>query len=258
MQVGNLVDFDSHAHGGWFVGEVTRIVKSWGLRTDDVSVHISQFGDSETVPRDRGRLWPSGTKSAPVRVAAAAAAAFPASNSAAAFAPVRSDGQAPDRAPYAVADFGYQLREGDECDCWDTERKWRISEVIGSTVTHLLIHYSQCGRSAIGVSPAAWLPDCSLSACHLTSVVAAARVSAACLCSAVGWSSFWAEWISKGDPRIQPPRSHPLATPTRPARDQRWGRCACRRRYLQAAQAYNSAPAPHATGRCRAVTYACM
>ena len=158
LKVGNLVDFESHKRAGWFVGEVTGIDKSWaGLRQDDVSVHIIDFDDSETVQRDSSRLWPPCTKSTsgPV-VAAAAAAASPSSSSAAAVdvAPVRSDGQVPaNRAPPPVVNFGRQLRRGDACDCLDTMQKWIFSEVIGSDSTHLLIHYGQCGRSATGAFP---------------------------------------------------------------------------------------------------------
>lgn len=235
LRVGDLVDFDSLKHGGWFVGEVSRIDKSWaGLRPDDVSIHNHQFGDVEIMARDSSRLWPPFTKSTqpqqapppqpqptvPVAVrphqqqqqqppqnvahppasarggalppvqgrpgnlagGAAAAGAPPGGASqqppgyasvAAAAAPLAvgvgegapgaaapvaapttpANGQVPaDRVPPAVPNFGYQLRRGDVCDCLDTEQKWRLSEVIGSDSTHLLIHYGQSDVApAIGV-----------------------------------------------------------------------------------------------------------
>ena len=54
LKVGDLVDFESHKRAGWFVGEVSRIDKSWaGLRPDDVSIHNHQFGDLEVTTHMR-------------------------------------------------------------------------------------------------------------------------------------------------------------------------------------------------------------
>ena len=106
--------------------------------------HNSGLNEMQTVTRDSSRLQPRPfTRSAP-RPPAAAAAASPASSSAATVAPVRFDGQLrANRAPTAVASFGYQLHDGDLCDCLDTDQNWKVSGVLGSNATHLLIHYGQ-------------------------------------------------------------------------------------------------------------------
>jgi hypothetical protein len=121
-------------------------LRDGGRQLSHAWAHNSGLNEMQTVQRDSSRLQPRPfTRSAP-RPAAAAAAAFPDSGSGftAAFAPIRALGSArADRAPPAAASFGYQLHDGDVCDCLDTDQRWQLSEVIGSTATHLLIRYGQ-------------------------------------------------------------------------------------------------------------------
>ena len=130
-------------------------LRDGGRQLSHAWAHNSGLNEMQAVARDSSRLQPLRFARSAPQSAAAAAAASPDSGSgfAAAFAPIRALGQLrANRVPPAAVmpSFGYQLHDRDLCDCLDTDQGWRLSEVIGSDATHLLIHYGQCGPSAIG------------------------------------------------------------------------------------------------------------
>jgi hypothetical protein len=224
LKTGDLVDFESHLHrragtnaGFWFLGEVSRIEKSW-LKADEVYIANHTYQESELISRDSNRIWPPMTKTEtqaasiaaekaqkaadvsaaqaahaaamaartpnasrpasaavgggapggagnnlppiqgrPGNVAGSAAGAIPGNFAAAqpGAAPVASVEGAPGGAatpaaspapaaspPPLVQHFGFKLAVGDNLDCLDTEKKWRLAEVISKDQTHLLIHYT--------------------------------------------------------------------------------------------------------------------
>ncbi len=126
LKVGTLVDIFSTRSNRWLLGEIT------GTRPPNSFAIINySTNETETLERDSNRITLPMTKSADPSAAPPVVSAQPKPPPQPAPMPTQVDLQ-----------FTHSLKVGDILDCYDTERIWRLAEIIRADQKSVLVHYT--------------------------------------------------------------------------------------------------------------------